>query len=66
MIAAKLLPVLWGLVFIGSFTNGYGYSFPKFNFPILKTTFKSQKMPELSNKVCTPTLSIIHDGQNIP
>ena len=52
MIAAKLLPVIWGLVFIGQFTNGYGYYFPKFNFPILKTTFKSQKMPELSNQVC--------------
>ena len=56
MIAGKVLQLILGLVIIGSFYCGHGYSFPKIKiikYPTLKTTLEVQKMPDISNKVLT-------------
>ena len=59
MIVAKVPQLIWGLVLIGSFYCGHGYSIPKIKiiqFPTLKTTdttLEVQKMIEISNKVLT-------------
>ena len=43
MIVAKVPQLIWGLVLIGSFYCGHGYSIPKIKilqFPTLKTTLE--------------------------
>ena len=54
MIVAKTLQVIWGLILIGTFNCGNGYSIPIIKiipFPALKPAFKVQRIAEISTKV---------------
>ena len=60
MIVAKTLQVIWGLILIGTFNCGNGYSIPIIKiipFPALKPAFKVQRIAEISTKVLTPHLT---------